>query len=457
MNRSNLPSPNKAQKNFLKFSPFQRHSGWSLVTAGRLEKNLRALAHTLQTRCLDILLCSLPNGRTEQKPPMRRKDKATARSPAILNPLQSPRPASSGEKRLVASVAFMAKKVGKILSGHLDEDGCAVRFTVVTPMAEVKRNEFLVSNLKPGDIVAAPWRCEDESEVEKYYFGEVDGTEKKLSVTFFSDGESTDYSWDDQETTKILKVNDIKAGDLFKTCGSRVVGRRLFFRDTTDDPEKKYLSATVTGYDSETQQHQLQLHLDQPESPPSSDAMGPHISVDLSKADILLVRLRVTDVPAAATPETPPTMAMRATRTVSAARTDAQTPVHNNIAHTDNTNTSTERSAPTPLKVPSVRIRYMLRPSTSNYQLTSQVSFLTLAQKSLLRRSIRFPFSPDNDDVLLPPLDVLKTELAPKRRLRSSRSTDAKASETPVVDDVVQPPNRSSDKQIVKKKVKREG
>ena len=99
----------------------------------------------------------------------------------------------------------------------------------------------------------------------------------------------------------------------------------------------------------------------------------------------------------------------------------------------------------------------MLRPSTSNYQLTSQVSFLTLAQKSLLRRSIRFPFSPDNDDVLLPPLDVLKTELAPKRRLRSSRSTDAKASETPVVDDVVQPPNRSSDKQIVKKKVKREG
>ena len=97
----------------------------------------------------------------------------------------------------------------------------------------------------------APWRCTDESGVEKYYLGEVgevDGTEKKVSISFFSDGKSVDYSWNDQETTKILKVNDVNAGDLFKTCCTHIVGRRLFFRDATDDPEKKYLPATIAGY-----------------------------------------------------------------------------------------------------------------------------------------------------------------------------------------------------------------
>lgn len=68
--------------------------------------------------------------------------------------------------------------------------------------------------------------------------GEVDQTGRKLSVSSFSDSVSVDYSWDDQETTKILKVNDVNAGDLFKTCGPHVVGRHLFFRDATDDPEK---------------------------------------------------------------------------------------------------------------------------------------------------------------------------------------------------------------------------
>ena len=36
------------------------------------------------------------------------------------------------------------------------------------------------------------------------------------------------------------------------------------------------------------------------------------------------------------------------------------------------------------------------------------------------------------------------TESSPKRTLRSSRSTDAKPSETPVVDDATQPPPNSS-------------
>ena len=56
------------------------------------------------------------------------------------------------------------------------------------------------------------------------------------------------------------------------------------------------------------------------------------------------------------------------------------------------------------------------------------------------------------------------TEFSPKRTLRSSRSTDAKTSEPPVVDDVTQPPPNSSPGEQqqqrvhkkVNKKVKRE-
>jgi len=65
-------------------------------------------------------------------------------------------------------------------------------------------------------------------------------------------------------------------------------------------------------------------------------------------------------------------------------------------------------------------------------------------------------FSPDDDVVLLPTVDVLMSELALKRALRSSRSTDAKASKAPVVDDVIQPSNRSTGKQRLNKRVKRE-
>jgi len=103
---------------------------YAKVTAGRLKKNFRALARTLRTRCLDILLRSLKHGRTELKPPLRRKDiRVVTKNPASLNPLQSPRPSSLGEKSRLASADFMATKVGKILSGCQDEDGCAVRFT----------------------------------------------------------------------------------------------------------------------------------------------------------------------------------------------------------------------------------------------------------------------------------------------------------------------------------------
>ena len=58
--------------------------------------------------------------------------------------------------------------------------------------------------------------------------------------------------------------------------------------------------------------------------------------------------------------------------------------------------------------------------------------------------SLLFPENGNDDDVFLPSTDVPMTEFSPKRTLRSSRSTDAKTSETPVVDDVTQPPPNSS-------------
>ena len=65
-----------------------------------------------------------------------------------------------------------------------------------------------------------------------------------------------------------------------------------------------------------------------------------------------------------------------------------------------------------------------------------------------------FPDDGNDDDVFL---DDLMSELAPKRTLRSSRSTDAKSSETPVVDDVLPSSNSSpGKKQRATKKMKRE-
>ena len=58
----------------------------------------------------------------------------------------------------------------------------------------------------------------------------------------------------------------------------------------------------------------------------------------------------------------------------------------------------------------------------------------------------RDPFLPDNDDdVFFPSTDAPMPELnSRKRTFRSSRSTDAKTSETSVVDDATQPPPNSS-------------
>ena len=302
-----------------------------------------------------------------------------------------------------------------------------------------------------------------------------------------------------------------------------VVDHRLFLRDATDDPESRYLPATITGYDTETQkQHQLQLHPDQPESPPPSAPTGPPVSVDKSKAGVRLVRPKATDAPVAATTaeaHSPPTSAKRRAHSNSA-HTDAQTPVHSNITHTDNTNTSIERSAPTQLKgkrlfistndLPSpVSVKRKTGkaptakkekpPSNLNKEekptndalllafedpapakITSPLSadsprapafehelpadlpgFLSDSRAKVVSSLSLEPFSslsPENkdNDVFLPSLDILMTEPAPKGTLRSSRSTDAKASETPVVDDVIQPSGRSSGKQSVKKKVRRE-
>ncbi|CAL6331541.1 unnamed protein product [Bathycoccus prasinos] len=221
---------------------------------------------------------------------------------------------------------------------------------VVTPAAKLKRGEVHVSTLAQGNIVAAPYEFVDQPGVEHYLLGEVGKVteaEKTLSITFFSDGESADYSWYDpkttKETTKILKVNDDTAGDLFKTCGALAIGRCLFVGRTenpaeteteTDAPEKEYLPAMVSGYDAKTQQHQLQLHPDE------------ELRLDLSKADVHLLQPSATDI---TEPSSSPTKSKRNSRT-DAARTDAQTPVHTGIAHTANIITLIERSAPTPRK-----------------------------------------------------------------------------------------------------------
>ena len=59
-----------------------------------------------------------------------------------------------------------------------------------------------------------------------------------------------------------------------------------------------------------------------------------------------------------------------------------------------------------------------------------------------------------NFDILLPPIDAPTTERVPKRTLRSSRSTDAKPSETPVVDDATQPPPNSSPGELQQQRVR---
>mmetsp|Transcript_2695 Transcript_2695/g.9645 ORF Transcript_2695/g.9645 Transcript_2695/m.9645 type:complete len:399 (+) Transcript_2695:381-1577(+) len=382
----------------------------------------------------------------------------------------------------------------------------SVSHLVVTPAAKAKRGEVHVSTLAQGDIVAAPWECADQSGVEQYLLGEVgkvDEAEETLSISFFSDRKSDDYSWYEREMTNILKVNDVTAGVLFKTCGALAIGRCLFVGRNknpaiteTDDPEKEYLPATVIGYDAETQQHQLQL--------PSEDSR-----LDLSKADVHLVQpIPVQPAPATDTLETP-TKAKRNTRT-DAARTDVQTPVHTGIAHTANINTLIERSALTPAKgrgkrslvsandLPSPIIERKERQNRTAKTENPTNDALSLAFEDPAKPTpLTNPFSVDSsreldfdlelradlpgflsaspakaaspfsesflpeidndDDVFLPSTDVPMTESSPKRTLRSSRFTDAKTSEIPVVEDVTQPPPTSSpgeqQQQLVHKKV----
>ena len=92
-----------------------------------------------------------------------------------------------------------------------------------------------------------------------------------------------------------------------------------------------------------------------------------------------------------------------------------------------------------------MRISHAPWPSITSCQQTSQVSFPILSRRLflvLVPLPLLLPdndindavFFNDNDDDVFP--DVPMAELAPKRTLRSSRSTDAKSSAAPVDDDV---------------------
>ena len=188
-----------------------------------------------------------------------------------------------------------------------------------------------------------------------------------------------------------------------------------------------------------------------------------------------------------------------------AAHIDAQTPVHTHTAHNDNTTTSIERSAPTPPKGKRLLISTNDLPSppsakrktentttkakkttssarekkenpTSDALLlafedptpaprTSPFSeelpralaldhepsadlpgFLSVPRATLDSFPLAFPDDGNDEEVFLPTLDDLMADLAPQRTLRSSRSTDAKSSETPVVDDVLPSSNSSPGK-----------
>jgi len=208
--------------------------------------------------------------------------------------------------------------------------------------------------------------------------------------------------------------------------------------------------------------------------------------------------------PSATDTTEPPSSPTKAGRTTRAAvtRTDAQTPVHTGTAHTANINTLIERSAPTPLKGRSKRSLFSANdlpsPTTDRKETQNKTAKKAPARSSKTENPtndalppafedpavptpLTNPFSvdssrdldfdlelradlpgflpascakvapspiesffPDNDDdVFLPFTDVPMTEFSPKRTLRSSRSTDAKTSETPVVDDVTRPPPNS--------------
>ena len=55
------------------------------------------------------------------------------------------------------------------------------------------------------------------------YLREVAGAAKKFFIVFFCDGKTVDYRWHANETTNILKVNDLNTGSLLKTLPKRNV------------------------------------------------------------------------------------------------------------------------------------------------------------------------------------------------------------------------------------------
>ena len=94
-------------------------------------------------------------------------------------------------------------------------------------------------------------------------------------------------------------------------------------------------------------------------------------------------------------------------------------------------------------------------PDSAAFKLRRQLPYLYFRynSKQALKRA-----KLDVNLVLGSMFSIVEVVVEGHRTLRSSRSTDAKASETPAVDDVIQihSPNRSSGKQRVKKKMKRE-
>ena len=172
-------------------------------------------------------------------------------------------------------------------------------------------------------------------------------------------------------------------------------------------------------------------------------------------------------------------------------RIDALIPVHTGTAHTANINTLIERSALTPAKgrgkrslvsandLPSPIIERKERQNRTAKTENPTNDALSLAFEDPAKPTpLTNPFSvdtsrkldfdielpadlpgflsvsslppdsflPDNDDdVFFPPTDAPMPELnSRKRTFRSFRSTDAKTSETSVVDDATQPPPNSS-------------
>jgi len=131
-----------------------------------------------------------------------------------------------------------------------------------------------------------------------------------------------------------------------------------------------------------------------------------------------------------------------------AARTAAQLPVHTDIAHT-----ATNDALPLAFEAPAAPT-----PSTNPFsvdtsrkldfdlELPADLPGFPSASCAKVAFSPFESFLPDNDDdVFLPSTDAPMTELnSHKRTLRSSRSTDAKTSETSVVNDATQPPPNSS-------------